>query len=335
MTRIKLILITFQLLFFITVNSQNAEETSLVKWITLEKAEELNKVQPKAIMIDFYTDWCGWCKHMMKTTFSNPDIANYINTFFYPVRFNAESKDSLVFRDQKYYSKQKTHDFAIKMLEGKLSYPTLLFFNNNYAFKLIVPGYQTVKQIEPILVFTVEYIFNSSNVNDFIKNYELAFYNDSLKNDSLDINWLTLDEAKVKSKAKPKKIILSFNTDWCNSCKTMIKSSFKNGKTTKFINENYYAVKMNPESPDTVFFHDKKFYKNLQNGNFNNFFNYITAGKPILPTTVFLDENMQLISAVPYYISPIALEIIIHYFNENAYLNTNWEDYIKKWNEKK
>ena len=329
------ILILCFVMFSLSLKSQKAEETSLVKWLTIEKAEEQNKIQQRAILIDFYTDWCGWCKHMMKTTFSNPDIANYINTYFYPVRFNAESKDSIIFQGEKYYSKGKTHDFAIKMLDGKLSYPTLLFFNNNFKFKLIVPGYQDVKKIEPILIYCVEYIFNSTDVNDFINNYNLAFYNDSLKSDTNDVRWMKLDDAVSKMKTKPGKMIISFSTDWCNGCKTMFRSTFKNAKITDFVNANFYAVKLDPETSDTILFHDKKFYKDPKYSSFNNFFTYITAGRAIMPSTVFIDENFKLISSIPYYISPEALEIILHYFNDNSYLNTSWDDYVKKWNEKK
>lgn len=335
MTRIKYFLLLLLILTYVSVKCQKAEEASLIKWVTLEKAEELNKIQPRAIMIDFYTDWCGWCKHMMKTTFSNPDIANYINSYFYAVRFNAEGKDSLLFRGEKYYSKQKAHDFAIKMLDGKMTYPSLVFFNNNFTFKLVVPGYQDVKQIEPILIFSVEYVFNSCNVNDFIKNYNLAFYNDSLKADTVDVKWLTLNEAVSRMKVKPKKMLISFSTNWCNSCKTMLRSTFKNSKTSKYINENFYPVVINPESSDTIYFHNKKFFNSNQNSSFNDFFVYITAGRAIMPSTVFIDEKMQLISSIPYYIPPVALEIILHYFTDNSYLNTSWDDYVKKWNEKK
>ena len=50
------------------------------------------------MFIDVYTDWCGWCKHMMKTTFANKGIANYINTQYIPVRFDAETLDTITFR---------------------------------------------------------------------------------------------------------------------------------------------------------------------------------------------------------------------------------------------
>ena len=47
------------------IMEENTSETSIlseINWITLEEAEALNKENPKKIFIDFYTDWCGWCK---------------------------------------------------------------------------------------------------------------------------------------------------------------------------------------------------------------------------------------------------------------------------------
>ena len=67
---------------FISKFSFSQSEEGLVKWRTITEAQELNKKQPKPFLVDIYTDWCGWCKHMMKTTYSNAGIANYINSNF-------------------------------------------------------------------------------------------------------------------------------------------------------------------------------------------------------------------------------------------------------------
>ena len=57
-----------------------------VKWLTFEEAIELNRREPRKIMIDVYTDWCSWCKVMDKNTFNQAVIANYLNKTYYQVK---------------------------------------------------------------------------------------------------------------------------------------------------------------------------------------------------------------------------------------------------------
>ncbi|NLA50280.1 MAG: DUF255 domain-containing protein, partial [Bacteroidales bacterium] len=69
--------------------SSPASETG-VRWYSMEEAEKLYNKSPRPIFIDTYTDWCGWCKKMDNETFTDPVIADLLNSKFYPVKFNAE-----------------------------------------------------------------------------------------------------------------------------------------------------------------------------------------------------------------------------------------------------
>ena len=64
-----------------------------IEWMTFGEAIEAQRKNPKKIIIDVYTDWCGPCKLMDKKTFQNPDVAAYISKHFYAVKFNAEGEE--------------------------------------------------------------------------------------------------------------------------------------------------------------------------------------------------------------------------------------------------
>ena len=71
--------------------SLSAQNEAQIKWMTFEQMQEAQKKQPRKVIIDMYTDWCGWCKRMDKNTFEHPVIAAYMNENFYAIKFNAES----------------------------------------------------------------------------------------------------------------------------------------------------------------------------------------------------------------------------------------------------
>ena len=94
-----------------------------IHWISFEEAEKLNKEKPLPILVDIYTDWCGWCKVMDKNTFADPEVARILNEKFYPVKFNAEQREDVTFQGNTFkfaaYGNGGTHELASALLQNR------------------------------------------------------------------------------------------------------------------------------------------------------------------------------------------------------------------------
>ncbi|MBE0674577.1 MAG: DUF255 domain-containing protein [Bacteroidales bacterium] len=167
-----IVVITSLIFSFGTLLAQNSGQ---VKWYTIEEAEKLAKTSPRPIFVDTYTDWCSWCKKLDADTFSNPVIAEILNTSFYPVKFNAEGKDPVTFKGMKFINDGKngrTHQLAISLLQGKLGYPSVVFLNEKIELLTVVPGYRNAKDFEPMLSFFATKAYETTKYDDFVATFK-------------------------------------------------------------------------------------------------------------------------------------------------------------------
>src|SRR3982751_744736 len=90
-------------------------EKETVKWLSIAEMQVAYKKNPRPILVDVYTSWCGWCKVMDKETYSNNNVAAYINEKYYAVKFDAESREAVEWNGKKYeYNPQnKMNDMAV------------------------------------------------------------------------------------------------------------------------------------------------------------------------------------------------------------------------------
>ena len=73
------------------------------------------------------------------------------------------------------------------------------------------------------------------------------------------INWINFNQLNDSLTVKPKKVFVSFYADWCTFCKEMEESTFLNKNVIETLNNDYYAVKMNIETRDTIIFGGQTF----------------------------------------------------------------------------
>ncbi len=333
-----LFIIFFIITLTIKVSSQTTEE-GLVKWYTVEEGFKLYAESPKPIIIDVYTDWCGWCKHMMKTTFSNPNIANYINTYFYPIRFDAETTDTIIYKDKKYTNpSKKTHELAIELLDNKLSYPTIIFFDKK-GTKNNLPGYLDVQDIEPVLVYFVEDVNSYANFQDFNIAYMFAFpnvYKEKIKEltpeqklDTLGtIKWISFEEAEKLNKITPKPFFIDIYVSWVISTKVQKNAIYKNSIIAEYLNTNFYCITLDAAEKNDITLNGVT-YKSLGAGQPHQLAVNLSQSRFIFPMSVYLTTNYEIINVVQGFYSAKSLEPIINYFGTEKYKTIDFQEYNK------
>ena len=154
-----------------TTNSQ--ELTEGIRWYTWEQAVELNKKAPKKIFVDVFTPWCGWCKVMDRETFTKDDVAAYMSENFYCVKLNAEQREPITYEGKKFEfvteGKSGVHTLAYALLDGKMSYPTVVYLNERFERIMISPGYKKPEQILPELKFTKEEAYKTKSYEAYLQ----------------------------------------------------------------------------------------------------------------------------------------------------------------------
>jgi len=131
---------------------------------------------PKKLFIDVYTDWCGWCKKMDKETFEHPEIAKILNGGYYPVKFDAESKESIEFGGKTFINEggrsRNPHQLAVALLQGQMSYPSVAYMTEDLQLITAIPGYFTPEQIEPILIFFANDEYKTKKWEEFQASFQ-------------------------------------------------------------------------------------------------------------------------------------------------------------------
>lgn len=135
-------------------------DSEKIHWLKIDEAESMAKEKPKELLVDVYTSWCGPCKMLDRTTFSNPEVIKHVGENYYPVKFNAESPDMVKFGGKEFSNPnfdpnkdprrrnsphQLTQQFAVR------GYPTILVIDENMEVKDRHVGFKQPDQLLNLL----------------------------------------------------------------------------------------------------------------------------------------------------------------------------------------
>jgi thioredoxin-related protein len=145
-------ILVFTILMISFAGCKNSAKEGELTWLTIEEASELgSKSNKKKFLVDVYTDWCGWCKVMDKKTFTDPELIKYLNENFHVVKFNAEQKEPVTFKGKTYtwepMGRNGINTLGLELLQNRMSYPSLVYLNENLEPITVSPGYKEPAQL--------------------------------------------------------------------------------------------------------------------------------------------------------------------------------------------
>lgn len=315
----------------LSLSSQTIKDS--IQWISIEEAAEKFEENQKPVMFYFYLNDCDSCREQEKTTFSNPEVANYINILFYPVKIDAESKDSLKFFDGNYYHNTgkygKVHDLAFKLIGTKDTFPSLVLFSRRAAGRAF-NGYKDRDEIFRVLIYYAEDIDLHTEFDDWYKYHKKGYPPGQQQIITrLNVKWEKSDEVNELMKTEPRKTILNFYNYNKISCTLMRIQTFNQKQIADYLNKNYYLVNIDVFTQDTIeikgitYINENKPYK------YHQLPIAALERKMAFPVFIILDEDGNVLQKYQQYMIPEKFEAVIKYYGEDAYKTQTFKAFTK------
>ena len=109
--------------------------------------------EKKIVLVDAYTDWCGWCKKMDRDTYSNAEVIRKVKKYFVPIKFNPELNKTY-YIDSAAFSGPQLHSMLSQ--NQRFGFPTTYFIITSKNTIYIQPGYQNSAEFLDMLDKMIE-----------------------------------------------------------------------------------------------------------------------------------------------------------------------------------
>lgn len=139
---------------------------SKIKWSSFNEGMKMAKSSKKVMFIDFYTDWCTYCKKLDNETYSDAKVSKYLNEKFIPVKVNAESDEKVNFRGKVYTERELALAFGVQ------SYPFMFFMENEQNALGSLPGFLNAEKLYPIINYIGSNSYKTKTIEEFSKTFK-------------------------------------------------------------------------------------------------------------------------------------------------------------------
>jgi len=157
-------------------DGEDRAKAEAISWMTIEQAEGKLKEAGRPLIIDLYTNWCGWCKQMDRKTYSNKQVAAYLQEKFYTVKMDAETRATINWAGKTYNfnSQYRASEFALYLTHGRLEFPTTIFIVPGEEPQAI-PGYMEPKELEILVKYFGEGEYKTTSFDVYQKKFRASW----------------------------------------------------------------------------------------------------------------------------------------------------------------
>lgn len=152
-----LLAITVGLFFMVFIS-----EAKNPQWKNFNTGLAEAKKSGKKILIDVYTDWCGWCKKMDANTYTDAKVVDYLSKNYVVIKLNAEGNEKLNYAGQTLTPPAFTQGMGIN------GFPATLFLQSDGKPITILPGYAEADMFLHVLSFIGENHYETKKFADYL-----------------------------------------------------------------------------------------------------------------------------------------------------------------------
>ena len=132
------------------------------EWLAFDQAMEKAAADKKYVVVDYYTDWCKWCKVMDDKTYSDSSVTAALKQNFVIAKINGESSDQITYLGKV----MAQSDFTMGM---KVSgFPSTMFMDSDGKVIGILPGYIEAPVYLKILAYVSTQAYKTKKLDDYL-----------------------------------------------------------------------------------------------------------------------------------------------------------------------